>query len=217
MCIGLFFVFRRFSFCCPSRSRLRFRCFSSRCFIWREFPLLWLQIHPTMERAPCLCCCAHFCTLLRIALRWEDKYSLSDVVSLARRISRSGNIKMSHSVYKMPDSEFSYLSHEDIIRYACLTSRYPHPFLPFINAAGIVFAIRKILITRILRLDKNTACHHSPPVIRKNCAVVEVLVCVACQNITGPQILLLEKFGSKIYWTHPQKCLIILLQKISSM
>ena len=59
-------------------------------FTWVYFTL-WLQIHPTMDRAACVRCWDHFFTLLRMALRWEDKYSPSNAVSLGRRIWRSGN------------------------------------------------------------------------------------------------------------------------------
>ena len=79
-------------------------------------------------------------SLLQHARFRGKEIDLPDGTSSLTRIHSGGKYSISKNLhgpkpYKMPDSEFSYLSHEDIIRHACLTSRYPHPFLPFNNGA----------------------------------------------------------------------------------
>ena len=77
-------------------------------------------------------------SLLQHARFRGKEIDLPDGTSTLTRIHSGGKYSIAKNLpgpkpYKMPNSEFSYLSHEDIIRYACLTSRYPHPFLPFNN------------------------------------------------------------------------------------
>ena len=76
--------------------------------------------------------------LAHSAFRGPDLHTPNSINDLAR-IYSTGKYAIHKTLpgpkpAKMPNSEFSYLSHEEIIKHMFLTSRVPHPFSTFDNA-----------------------------------------------------------------------------------
>ena len=74
--------------------------------------------------------------LLQHARLRGKEIDLPEGMSTLTRVYSGGKRSISKSLpgptpVKIPDSEFSYLSHKDIVWYIFLTSRYPHPFGQF--------------------------------------------------------------------------------------